>query len=223
MTVGQGLKTVVLISGNGTNLQAIIDAQQAGQLPVSLASVLSDCPQANGLERARTAGISTVVVDYRSCADRREFNRKLYDELGTLQPELIVLAGFMRIISDELTEHYQGRMLNIHPSLLPKYPGLHTYRRVLETGDAWHGSTVHFVTPQLDAGPPIIQYRVRIHDAETEQSLAARVQTGEYIIYPRTIEWIAERRLDLRDDTVWLDGQALRQPVIVDEEHAQPL
>ncbi len=223
MTVGQGLKTVVLISGNGTNLQAIIDAQQAGQLPVSLASVLSDYPQANGLERARTAGISTVVVDYRGCADRNEFNRKLHDELGTLQPELIVLAGFMRIISDELTEHYQGRMLNIHPSLLPKYPGLHTYRRVLETGDAWHGSTVHFVTPQLDAGPPIIQYRVRIRDAETEQSLAARVQAGEYIIYPRTIEWIAERRLDLRDDTVWLDGQALRQPVVVEEEHAQPL
>lgn len=223
MTVGQGLKTVVLISGNGTNLQAIIDAQQAGQLPVSLASVLSDYPQANGLKRARTAGISTVVVDYRGCADRNEFNRKLHDELGTLQPELIVLAGFMRIISDELTEHYQGRMLNIHPSLLPKYPGLHTYRRVLETGDAWHGSTVHFVTPQLDAGPPIIQYRVRIRDAETEQSLAARVQAGEYIIYPRTIEWIAERRLDLRDDTVWLDGQALRQPVVVEEEHAQPL
>jgi phosphoribosylglycinamide formyltransferase-1 len=222
MTVGHGLKTVVLISGNGTNLQAIIDAQQAGHLSVDLASVLSDCPEAYGLERARAAGIPTAVVDYRNCADRSEFDRKLHDELGTAQPDLVVLAGFMRIISDALTERYRGRMLNIHPSLLPKYPGLHTYRRVLETDDPYHGSTVHFVTPQLDAGPPIIQYRVRICDAETEESLAARVQAGEYIIYPRTIEWIAKRRLDLRDDTVWLDGQALEQPVVVDEEHAQP-
>ncbi len=223
MTVGHGLKTVVLISGNGTNLQAIIDAIQAGRLSVGLAGVLSDCPEAYGLERAHAAGIPTTVVDYRNCADRSEFDRKLHDELGSVEPELIVLAGFMRIISDGLTEHYRGRMLNIHPSLLPKYPGLHTYRRVLETDDPHHGSTVHFVTPQLDAGPPIIQYRVRIRDAETEESLAARVQAGEYIIYPRTIEWIAERRLDLRDGTVWLDGQTLQQPVVVDEEYAQPL
>jgi phosphoribosylglycinamide formyltransferase-1 len=223
MTVGHGLKTVVLISGNGTNLQAIIDAIQAGRLSVGLAGVLSDCPEAYGLERAHAAGIPTTVVDYRNCADRSEFDRKLHDELGTVEPELIVLAGFMRIISDGLTEHYRGRMLNIHPSLLPKYPGLHTYQRVLATDDPHHGSTVHFVTPQLDAGPPIIQYRVRIRDAETEESLAARVQAGEYIIYPRTIEWIAERRLDLRDGTVWLDGQTLQQPVVVDEEYAQPL
>ena len=222
MTVGHGLKTVVLISGNGTNLQAIIDEQQAGHISVDLAGVLSDCPEAYGLERARTAGIPTAVVNYRNCADRSEFDRKLHDELGTAQPDLVVLAGFMRIISDDLTEQYRGRMLNIHPSLLPKYPGLHTYRRVLETDDPYHGSTVHFVTPQLDAGPPIIQYRVRIRDAETEESLAARVQAGEYMIYPRTIEWIAERRLDLRDDTVWLDGEALQRPIVVDEEHAQP-
>jgi len=147
MTVGHGLKTGVLISGNGTNLQAIIDAIQAGRLSVGLAGVLSDCPEAYGLERAHAAGIPTTVVDYRNCADRSEFDRKLHDELGTVEPELIVLAGFMRVISDGLTEHYRGRMLNIHPSLLPKYPGLHTYRRVLETDDPYHGSTVHFVTP----------------------------------------------------------------------------
>jgi phosphoribosylglycinamide formyltransferase-1 len=223
MTVGHGRKTIVLISGNGTNLQAIIDAIQANELSICLVNVLSDCPEAYGLERARAAGVPTAVVDYRKCADPAEFKRRLSDQLSILQPELIVLAGFMRILPDDLAKHYHGQILNIHPSLLPKYPGLHTYRRVLEEGDAWHGSTVHFVTPQLDAGPPIIQYRVKIHDNETEQSLAARVQAGEYIIYPRTIEWIAENRLDLRGDIVWLDGRPLPDPVIVAEEHAGPI
>ena len=212
------LRTAVLISGSGTNLQAIIDAMKAGRLPIDLCAVLSDQPQAQGLQRAGQAGIPAVTIDYRAFADRREAERALHERLAALEPELVVLAGFMRILPDELVEDFEGRMLNIHPSLLPKYRGLHTFRRVLEAGDRVHGSTVHFVVPELDAGPSIIQYRLPIRPGDTEDTLKQRVQRGEYLIYPRAIDWFARGRLKLEDGAAWLDGKRLESPVIVEED-----
>lgn len=215
--VGTGLRTAVLISGSGTNLQAIINAVSDRALAVHLHAVLSDRPDAAGLERARRAGIQTRVVDYSAFDDRGQADLKLAAELEELSPDLVVLAGFMRILPTGIVNTLQGRMLNIHPSLLPRHRGLQTYRNAIQAGDAWHGSTVHFVTSELDAGPSIIQYKVRIHSGETEASLAKRVQQGEYLIYPRAIGWIADGRLALKGSDVWLDGARLESPVIVDE------
>ena len=215
--IGSGMRTVVLISGGGTNLQAIINQARSGDLAVNLHAVISDHDGVLGLERAEREGIPTHVLDYGAYPDRAAAERALAALLTELDTELIVLAGFMRILPDEIVAAYTGRMLNIHPSLLPKYRGLHTYRRALENGDKWHGSTVHFVTPELDAGPSIIQYRVKIHTDETETSLQTRVQQGEYLVYPRAVGWIAEGRLHLRDDEVWLDGLPLAEPVVIDE------
>ena len=215
--LGTGLRTVVLVSGGGTNLQAIINEIRSGELAINLCAVLSDRPGVLGLERAEKAAIPTRVVDYREHAERTDADAALAAALDEIDPELVVLAGFMHILPDAIVQRFAGRMLNIHPSLLPKYRGLHTYRRALEAGDSRHGSTVHFVTPELDAGPAVLQYRVPIHDDETETSLASRVQRGEYRIYPRAIRWFAEGRLRLEDGEVWLDGLPLTEPVIVNE------
>ncbi len=216
-----GMRTVILVSGGGTNLQAIINETRAGQLAIHLCAVISDRPGVLSLDRAEKAGVPTHVVDYRQYPQRADADQALSGKLEALAPDLVVLAGFMRILPDELVRQYHGRMLNVHPSLLPKYRGLHTYRRAIEAGDTHHGSTVHFVTPELDAGPPIIQYRVPIHANETEASLAARVQQGEYLIYPRAIRWFADGRLRLNDGEVWLDGLPLAEPV-VSNEAAEP-
>lgn len=215
--IGSGTRTVVLVSGGGTNLQAIINEIRSGELAINLCGVISDRAGILGLERADKTGIPTRVIDYTKFARRADADAALAAELAAIAPDLVVLAGFMRILTDELVQQYPGRMLNIHPSLLPKYRGLHTYRRALEAGDNQHGSTVHFVTPELDAGPSIIQYRVPIHAGETETSLAARVQQGEYLIYPRAIRWFADGRLRLDDGEVWLDGLPLTEPVILNE------
>ena len=212
------LRTAALISGSGTNLQAIIDATQAGRLPIDLCAVLSDQPHAPGLARAEQAGIPAVTVDYNTFARRGDAEHVLHERLTALEPELVVLAGFMRILPDELVEDFEGRMLNIHPSLLPKYRGLHTFRRVLEAGDEVHGSTVHFVVPELDAGPSIIQYRLPVRPDDTEDTLKQRVQRGEYLIYPRAIGWFARGRLKLEDGAAWLDGERLESPVVVEED-----
>ncbi len=214
--IGAGIRVVVLLSGGGTNLQAIINEIRSGELVCNLRAVISDRPGVLGLERADKAGIPTQVIDY-GHYERADADAALAGELASLAPDLVVLAGFMHILPDAIVAQYHGRMLNIHPSLLPKYRGLHTYRRALEAGDTRHGSTVHFVTPELDAGPPIIQYRVPIQADETETSLAARVQQGEYLIYPRAIRWFADGRLRLSEGEVWLDGLPLSEPVIVDE------
>lgn len=212
-----GPRTAVLVSGGGTNLQAIIDRQAAGDLPVSLVGVLSDRPGVRALERAAAAGIPALTVDHAAFPGRAAFDAELLATLERLAPEIVVLAGFMRILPAATVQRWAGRMLNVHPSLLPLYPGLHTYRRALAAGDAWHGSTVHFVTPELDAGPAIIRYRVRIRPGETELSLAQRVQQGEYLVYPRAIGWLATGRLALREGRAWLDGEPLAAPVTVDE------
>lgn len=211
------LRSAILVSGSGSNLQAIIDQQRAGRLGIDIVGVLSDRPDVLALERARRAGIPAVTVNFRAAADRAAFAAQLAAELQALAPELVVLAGFMRILPADIVDRYRGRMLNVHPSLLPKFPGLDTYRRVLAAGDAWHGSTVHFVIPALDAGPGIIQYRIRVQAGDTEQTLRERVQRGEHLIYPRAIDWIARGRVTYRDDSVYLDGQPLAAPVVVEE------
>jgi phosphoribosylglycinamide formyltransferase-1 len=215
--IGRGLRTTVLISGGGTNLQAIINEVVSGELGIHLQAVVSDRPGVLGLERAEKFGIPTITIDYSKFDSRPAAEHALAEGLRKLEPDLLVLAGFMRILPTQLVADYHGRMLNIHPSLLPKFRGLDTYRRAIEADETWHGSTVHYVTPELDAGPAIIQYKVRIRPDETEQSLSARVQHGEYIIYPRAIGWIADGRLRLENDRVWLDGLPLTQPVIIEE------
>ena len=210
-------RTAVLVSGSGSNLQAIIDQVAARQIATQLVAVISDRPGVLALERASRAGIPDLTVDYARCGDREAFCAALGTRLAEIGPDLVVLAGFMRILTPALVTAYFGRMLNVHPALLPKYPGLHTYRRVLEAGEAWHGSTVHFVTPELDAGPALIQYRVAVRPDDTENTLRARVQRGEHIIYPQAVGWVANGRAELRKGHVWLDGTLLTAPVLVDE------
>ena len=217
MSSASPLRTVVLVSGSGSNLQAIIDHARSGSLGIQLNGVISDRPGVLALERAKRANIPAQTIDHAQAGSSAAFQQQLGAALAELDPQLIVLAGFMRILSPELVSAWQGRMLNVHPSLLPKYPGLHTYRRALEAGDSVHGSTVHFVIPELDAGPGILQYRVRISPGDTEDSLRARVQQGEYLIYPRAIAWFATGRLALKDGSTWLDGERLGAPVVVDE------
>ena len=207
----QPLPIVVLISGSGTNLQAIIDAQQNRQLPVEICAVVSNKADVKGLRRAEEAGIKTHVVSHVDYASREEFDAALIDTLDQYQPGLVVLAGFMRVLTAEFVNHYLGRLLNIHPSLLPKYPGLNTHQRVLDAGEKLHGATVHFVTPELDGGPAIIQSEVTIRPYDDAKTLAHRVQSKEHIIYPRAIQWFAEGRLQLRDDHAYLDGEPLAE------------
>jgi phosphoribosylglycinamide formyltransferase 1 len=209
------LRAVVLVSGGGTNLQAIIDQVAGGKLDVNLAAVISDRPGVLALDRAARAGIPNQVIDHAAPGGRAAFDTALGAALEALDPGLVILAGFMRILPPDLVTRYAGRMLNVHPSLLPKYPGLHTYRRALAAGEQEHGSTVHFVIAELDAGPGIIQYRVPIRAGETEDSLRQRVMAGEYLIYPRAIAWFAAGRLALADGRAWLDGEPLLSPVIV--------
>jgi phosphoribosylglycinamide formyltransferase-1 len=208
-------RAVVLVSGDGSNLQAIIDQVRQGSLGILLAGVVSDRPGVRALTRAAAAGVPAQVVDCAS--DRPAFPGRLAATLAGLEPDLVILAGFMRVLPPELVDQYRGRMLNVHPSLLPKYPGLHTYRRVLEAGDRDHGSTVHFVIPALDAGPAILQYRLPVRPGDTEASLRDRVRTGEHLIYPRALAWLAAGRIALRDGATWLDGDKLTGPVVVDE------
>lgn len=198
---------VVLISGSGSNLQSLIDQQ--AEHGVNIAAVWSNKESAYGLKRARHAGIANGFLDPKSFADRREYDAALRDLIEKDQPDLVVLAGFMRILSDEFVNHFQGRLLNIHPSLLPKYPGLDTHARVLASGDALHGCSVHFVIPQLDAGPTIVQAQVPVLSDDTATSLQARVQQQEHRIYALAVQWFAQDRLHMQDQQAWLDGQPL--------------
>jgi phosphoribosylglycinamide formyltransferase-1 len=216
------IRVAVLVSGEGTNLQALIDAARAQRLGATLVVTLSNRSGARGLERARDAGIAAVHVAARGGEPRTDFDARLHAALAPHEPDLIVLAGFMRILGPAFIDAFAGRMLNIHPSLLPKYPGLDTHRRVLAAGDRWHGATVHFVTHDLDAGPPIIQYRLRVRPDDTAESLAARVHVGEHMILPRAVTWFAAGRLRLAGHSVMLDGRALDAPVLVAEEEVKP-
>jgi phosphoribosylglycinamide formyltransferase-1 len=210
-------RVAVLISGEGSNLQALIDTARAGELGASIVAVVSNRGAARGLERARGAGIEALHLPASRGQERASYDEALAALLRPRAPDLIVLAGFMRILGPAFVDAFAGRMLNLHPSLLPKYPGLDTHERVLEAGDRWHGATVHFVTAALDAGPPIIQYRLPVRPGDTAESLAQRVHAGEHIILPRAVAWFAAGRLRLADGSVMLDGRALAAPVSVDE------
>ena len=196
----------VIISGSGSNLQAFIDASENGELDARLAVVLSNRADAYGLVRAAEAGISTAVVDHRDFERREDFDSALLEALAPYKPELVILAGFMRILTPVFIGAYRGRLLNIHPSLLPKYPGLNTHQRALDAGDSEGGATVHFVTEELDGGPPILQASVAIEPGDDASTLAARVLEREHLIYPATAQWFAQGRLELRGDTALLDG-----------------
>ncbi|OGT88655.1 MAG: phosphoribosylglycinamide formyltransferase [Gammaproteobacteria bacterium RIFOXYA12_FULL_61_12] len=209
------LALVALISGSGSNLQALIDATIAGA-PFRIAAVISNRADAFGLERAQQAGIATEILDHRAFADRESYDRALMTAIDTHAPGLVVLAGFMRILGEAFVHHYQGRLLNIHPSLLPRFKGLDTHRHALEAGVRVHGASVHFVTSELDGGPVIMQGEVAVREEETPETLAARVLQREHILYPLSVQWFAEGRLKLDEGKILLDGQPLARPVVFD-------
>jgi len=202
-------RLVVLVSGQGSNLQAILDACQQGRINGNVVAVFSNKSDSFGLERARAAGVPACFLRASQFADREAFDRQLMREIDAWIPDLLLLAGYMRILSPAFVQHYAGRMLNIHPSLLPKYPGLHTHRQAIENGDEEHGTSVHFVTEHLDSGPVILQAKVPIFADDTEQEVTARVKNQEHAIYPLVVNWFTEGRLALYDGVAWLDGEKL--------------
>jgi len=209
------LPVAVLVSGYGSNLQALLDARAAGRLNVDFRLVASDRADAHGLDRARRAGISTAAIPPADFPDRGAWNAALGALLLESGARLVVLAGFMRVLGPELVRAWRGRMLNVHPSLLPLHRGLHTHRRALAAGDRMHGASIHFVTEELDGGPVILQARVPILPGDDEQRLAQRVQAREHEVYPRVVGWLGAGRLAWRDEAPWLDGRRLARPVVV--------
>jgi phosphoribosylglycinamide formyltransferase-1 len=213
MTDDEPLRLVVLASGRGSNLQAIIDASMQGHLAARIAAVISDRAQAFALQRARSAAIIAQALAPEDFADRDAYDTALADLVASHRPGLVVLAGFMRVVGSAFVHRFAGRILNVHPSLLPAYSGLDTHTRVLEASERETGASVHFVTETLDAGPLIAQARMPIRPADTARDLAARVLELEHLIYPQVIGWFAAGRLEMRDGLAWLDGAALEQPV----------
>lgn len=207
--MSQTCDVVVLLSGTGSNLQALIDSTRTGDSPVRIAAVISNRSDAYGLQRARDVGIETRTLDHKAFEGREAFDSALIELIDTFNPELVVLAGFMRILSADFVRHYAGRLLNIHPSLLPKYKGMHTHQRALDAGDSEHGCSVHFVTEELDGGPLVVQAVVPVESDDSAQTLAQRVHTQEHRIYPLAVRWFAEGRLILGDQGALLDGQLL--------------
>lgn len=197
---------VVLISGQGSNLQALIDACKHGRMKGKIAAVFSNNPDAYGLQIAQEADIPTHILSPEAFPDRVAYDAAMAQEIEQYQPALVVLAGYMRILSPDFVARFAGKMLNIHPSLLPKYPGLHTHRKALENGDAVHGTSVHFVTDDLDGGPLIIQAKVPVFSNDTEETLSVRVQTQEHTLYPMVVNWFLNGRLVMLENNAWLDG-----------------
>jgi len=197
---------VILISGSGSNLQAFIDQTANNVLPVNINAVISNKPDAYGLQRATKAQIDTHCVNHRDYSSREQFDRALIEVIDQYQPDIVILAGFMRILTAEFVTHYTNRLVNIHPSLLPKYPGTNTHQRALEAGDSWHGASIHFVVPEVDAGPVILQGKLAINTADTTDSLQQRIHKIEHILYPLAVKWFAEKRLTVDASQVLLDG-----------------
>ena len=208
------LRVTTLISGRGSNLAALLAAHAAGELPVEFSAVISNRADAAGLETARTRGIAVRVVPHREYATRNAFEAALIAAIDHFAPDLVVLAGFMRVLTARFVERYAGRLINIHPSLLPMFPGLHTHERALAAGCKLHGATVHFVTAELDHGPIIIQAAVPVLPADNASSLAARVLAQEHLIYPRAVRWIAEGKLMLAGGIVRVRDPEARQWVM---------
>ena len=200
---------VVLISGSGSNLQAILDACSTGFIDGKVTAVLSNKAKAYGLERAKKAGAAAIVLDHKGYADRADYDQALITAIDAHQPDLVVLAGFMRILTPEFVQHYQGRLLNIHPSLLPKYQGLNTHQRAIDAGDSEHGCSVHFVTAELDGGPVILQAKVPVFPGDDADTVAERVHEQEHRIYPLVVRWFCQNRLQQQSDKALLDGLLL--------------
>ena len=218
--IGRRLPLAVLISGEGSNLQAILDACASAALPAVVCTVISNRADARGLRRAIAAGVPIHSVQAAAQTDRADYDTALRILIERHSPELILLAGFMRILSDEFVRHFRGRLMNIHPALLPKYRGLHTHRRVMAAGEHEHGCSVHFVTEELDGGPVVAQAKVPVKPDDSETSLAARVREREHLLYPLVIRWFAEGRIRLDGSRVLLDGQPIAGPRVFefDEE-----
>ncbi|MBC8950880.1 MULTISPECIES: phosphoribosylglycinamide formyltransferase [Xenorhabdus] len=202
-------KIVVLVSGNGSNLQSIIDACQQNRINGYIAAVFSNNADAYGLQRAEQADIPAYFINPKAYADRTNYDIALLKAIDQYEPDLVVLAGYMRILSPEFVQHYYGHLLNIHPSLLPKYPGLHTHRKAIENGDKEHGTSVHFVTEELDGGPIILQAKVPIFAGDKEEEVIGRVQTQEHHIYPLVISWFLDQRLMMESNNAIMDGKVL--------------
>ncbi len=200
---------VVLVSGNGSNLQAILNACDSNMIRASVKAVFSNKAEAFGLERAKTAAVDAHSVNPKDFGSREEFDHELMTKIDAYQPDLIVLAGYMRILSSEFVRHYAGKMINIHPSLLPKYPGLDTHQRAIDAQDKEHGTSVHFVTEELDGGPVILQAKVPVFEGDDADMLASRVLTQEHCIYPMVCKWFVEERLSMVNGQAILDGKAL--------------
>lgn len=198
---------VVLISGNGSNLQSLIDYQQSGAYRI--VAVISNNPAAFGLQRAMQAGIPTQVIDHRDYPDREQFDLALQQAVEMSAPDLLVLAGFMRILGSGFVQHFRDRLLNIHPSLLPAYRGTQTHQRVLDAGETWHGASVHFVTEELDGGPVVAQAAIPVLASDDSNSLARRVAMEEHKIYPQVVSWFCTGRLRIQDQQIWLDDMPL--------------
>lgn len=210
------LPVVILISGTGSNMQRIAELAAKGELPVEVRAVISDRAEAKGLITASNMGIATACLSPKSFASRDEFDIALAALIEGYTPQLVILAGFMRILTPAFTQRFAGHLLNIHPSLLPKYPGLHTHKRALNAGDIEHGATVHFVTEQLDGGPLIVQTRIPILSDDDENSLAQRVLKQEHQLYPEAIRLFASGRLRYANNKAWLDNRELTQPIQLD-------
>jgi len=199
-------RAVVLISGSGSNLQAFIDQIDAGSLAIEISLVISNKPDAYGLKRAENADISAICVDHTEFDSRLAFDQELMTRIDTAQADIVILAGFMRILTEKFVNHYANRLVNIHPSLLPKYPGNNTHERMLEAGDEWHGASIHFVVPEVDAGPIILQGRMPVDALDTPASLQQRIHKIEHKLYPQAVQWFAEGRLTIHNKCVLLDG-----------------
>lgn len=207
------LKAVVLLSGEGTLLQSFIDSREQG-LPLEICAVVSNRPNAGGLVRAKRAGIPTHNVDHTQFAERASFEQALSDCIDKYNPDLIILAGFMRILGGPFVDHYRNRLINIHPALLPKYKGLDTHRRAIESGDKEHGSSVHLVTRELDSGSVIAQVKLPILPDDTPETLATRTKMKEHLLYPEVVRWIAEKKLSLCSGELRWQGRVLTTPII---------
>lgn len=208
MTEGQKptSKIVVLISGSGSNLQSIINACEENKIDAQITAVISNKYSVKGLDRAADANIPSIVIDHNAFETRQAFDQHLAEVIEGFTPDLIILAGFMRILTEEFVNQFVGKLINIHPSLLPAYPGLNTHQRAIEAGDRTAGATVHFVTPELDGGPSILRAQVAVLENDTSDALAARVLTMEHHIYPTVAQWFCEGRLNMKDGIVFFDG-----------------
>lgn len=213
----------VLISGSGSNLQSIIDHVEQGHINAKIVCVISNNSNAYGLVRAKKSNISAHIIEHTNYETREAFDKELIKTLKVYNTKLVVLAGFMRVLSNTFIDEYQNRILNIHPSLLPKFTGLHTHQRVLEAGETEHGCSVHFVTSNLDQGPLIIQAKVPVNNSDDPDSLAKRVLEKEHIIYPLAVKWFSQNKLFCEDGDVYFENKRLESPVILTSEHEAEL